>query len=254
MKRFAPYLLLASSALTGIAGCAGVDTGNGGPALVRMALTVGPNTAAPDADGATLTITAASAVVERLDLHLPDALPCASIPTSLSGTWDPRVTCDGDRLRVAGPFTIDLLTGAATPALPAIAVVEGVYRRVDVRFAEDDDVIALRASGTMPVAGVTRNWSMAVGFDEELRFDSNGVGVTADVVTRLLLALDVTGWFNALPIAACAAAGALPEEAGTFILGDGDDDCIDIEEALENAVGGSGRLEHEDEEDDERED
>lgn len=233
----------------GLGGCAGVDTGNGAPARIQMALSVG-EVPPVDQGGATFQVEAASLFVRHLELYLPAGLGCADVaPLGLPA----GVSCDLEKLRVTGPFRVNLLTGVATPPLPSLTVPAGTYSRVDVRFEEDELTdVTLVASGTVPVDGVSRPWRLAVELDEDVRFEGMTIDALEGALARALLGLDMSQWFAALPLSACAAAGTLPVEGGVIVLSDGDEACVDIEDVIKAAIRGSAVLlddDHDDGED-----
>lgn len=232
----------------GLGGCAGVDTGNGSPARIQMALSVGE---APPVDegGATFHVEEASVFVRHVELYLPSGLTCNDVaPLGLPA----GVSCDLEKVRVSGPFRVNLLTGVAAPPLPALDVPAGTYSRVDVRFEEDELTdVTLVARGIVPVDGVSRPWRLAVELEEDLRFEGMAIEALEGALARALLGLDMSQWFAALPLSACAAAGALPVEDGVIVLSDGNEDCLDVEDVIKAAIRGSAVLLEDD--DDERE-
>ncbi len=241
------FAALTLASTPGLGGCAGVDTGNGAPARIQMALSVGE---APPVDqgGAAFQVNEASVFVRHLELYLPPGLTCAEIaPDGLPA----GVACDFEKLRVTGPFRVNLLTGDASPALPTLAVPAGTYSRVDVRLEEDELTdTTLVASGTVPIDGTSRPWRLAVELDEVLRFEGMTIEALEGALARALLGLDMSQWFATLPLSACAAAGTLPEEDGVIVLSDGDEECVDVEDAIRAGIRGSAALLDDDGEDD----
>jgi len=216
----------------GASACSGLDTGNANLGRVELAL------AADDSDpidqaGNTFTLTTARARVRHVELYLPAGASCAGV-----------AGCDGDKIRVDGPWDIDLLTGDATPALPRVEVPLGTYRRVDVRFEPDDGDVTLAVSGTVLFRGAPTPFTLALDFNETARFESaTGFVVTRDVVQDAVARLAPATWFAALPLVACADDGDLPIEGGTIVITDGDGSCSDVESVVRDAIKGSGRLE-----------
>lgn len=265
--RPASLSLAAVLALASVApsiGCAGLETGNGEDAqvLVGFALT---SSAPVDADGVEFPLATAQANVRRVDLYMPEGLTCRGLEGLLDGRKvddsAPRtVVCsaDGDHIRLNGPWVVDLLTGDTTPALPAVSVPVGVYRRVDVRFSPGDpddrvvlpgsplDDVTIAATGAAP-AGVNASfYALRLRFDEEARFESVGVAVGAGALASAIALLDPAEWFTDLPLAACAKAGDLPTAGGVLQLADGDGECKDVEKLVRDAIEASGTLSDDD--------
>lgn len=220
--------------VTGMAACSGLDTGNADPGYVELAL------AADDKDpvdqtGNVFVLATARAHVRHVELYLPTGVSCEGF----SG-------CDGDKIRVDGPWDVDLLTGHATPAFPRVEVPLGTYRRIDIRFEPDDDDVTLAATGTVADDDDddVSPFSLALDFNETARFETPaGIVVGADAVQDAVARLDPAGWFAALPLIDCAGNGEIPIENGTIIITDGSGSCSEVEGVVRDAIKGSGRLE-----------
>ena len=235
--------------------CAGVETGNGRSegtttATVKLALrsTGGAAPVTHDAQGTAFTFTAARAVVRHVELSLPDGRPCSELDL---GGLDPRIACDASGLRVEGPFLVDLLTGAATPALADIAVPAGVYDRVDVRFHDDEDAVPPGdplAGYTLLVEGTfgsdAKPFRLRLAFNEDARFERpGGLALAEDAAQTVLLWLDVSAWFEELPLTECLSEGRFDEVGGVIQIEDSGGGCSDIENALKEAIKESSSLE-----------
>jgi hypothetical protein len=260
----AHHLAAASILLASLAGCAGLETGNGADALVRVEFAL--TAAQPvDSSGATFPLATAQANLRRVDLYLPAGASCRDIP----GLADGRViddstphlaicSADGDHIRLTGPWVVDLVDGAVTPELPTLAVPPGLYRRVDVRFSPGDpdegvvasgsplDDVTIAATGQAPAGTNASFYSMRLRFEEEARFESVGFNVGAGSVKEVIALLDPGAWFSNLPLAECAASGDLPNDNGVLQIADGDDDCDDIEDSVRDAIRASGSLSSDD--------
>lgn len=228
--------------------CAGLDTGNAEVSTVQLALSAAPSPIL-DASGATFGVTAARATVRHVDLYLPAGTDCTAVPGLVTGGADYTVACDGDKIRARGPWTIDLLTGVATPALPTVPVVAGTYRRVDVRFDPGADDLTLVIEGATTVSGASTPYRLALDFTDEIRFEGTTFVASPDVVAKALLVLDPATWFAQIPLTQCAADGDLESEDGVLLIEDGKGACDKIEDQIVGAIGGSGRLEDEHDDD-----
>ena len=253
------YLL----ALLTLPACAGLETGNGSaPPTLVAALTTAPDQPPVDRAGTVFTLATARANIERIDLELPIGTTCVGIAGLVdgSGGGDGAAHSNvcgggGTSIRLNGPWVVDLLTGAATPAMPPIHVPAGTYRRVDVRFDKADpkdgvvaagDTLAdntLVATGTAPLGGSSQPFRLALAFTEDARFESaSGITIVNDQAASVLLELDASAWFAALPLGQCASDGDLPVEGGVLVLGDGHGACSDIENVIKDAIKASGEL------------
>lgn len=239
---------LFASSLASLPSCAGLDTGNAEVSTVQLALSAAPSPIL-DSSGATFGVTSARATVRHVDLYLPAGTTCTDVPGLVTDGGDYTVACDGDKIRARGPWTIDLLTGVATPALPTVPVVAGTYRRVDVRFDPGVDDLTLVIEGATTVTGASTPYRLALDFTDEVRFEGATFVASPDVVAQALLVLDPANWFAQLPLTQCAADGDLEREGGVLLIEDGKGACDKIEDQIVSAIGGSGRLE-EDHDDD----
>lgn len=200
--------------------CAGLDTGNGEVGDVELALSLDGSTSL-DSGGASFTFTQVRANVRHIDLYLPS----------------------GDKRRVEGPWSVDLVTGQATPPFPRVEDVPiGGYRRVDIRFAPGDDDVTLAAIGTVPFQSQPTPFTLALSFDEDARFEGSPIVLDAGGLASLVARLDPSEWFANLPLSECAADGDLPIDAGTIVITDHQGACSDIEGDIKDAIKASGAL------------
>ena len=245
-----------------VVACSGLETGNGHDAPILIAALTAADVHPVDQGGAVFALTTARASVERIDVDLPDGASCVGLAGLLDGSGGndsaPHTsvcTGGGGTVRLNGPWVVDLLTGAATPAIPAVSVPAGSYRRVDVRFAPadpKDGVVAeadpladqtLLATGTASLAGNAQPFQLALDFHEDARFEStSGLALVLDQTADVLLELDPSAWFASLPLAQCAADGDLDVVDGVLLLLDGQGACSDIENAIKDAIKASGEL------------
>lgn len=160
---------------------------------------------------------------------------------------DDSATGNGDKITIRGPFIIDLVDGSSTPSIADIKVPAGHYRRVDVRFSNDghgklgaNDPLngnTFVADGTFtPNGGEAMPFSVALDFNEEARFESKaGFDISAQAASDVLLKLDISSWFSALPVSECAESGAIAIDEKS---------SCHFEQDLKDAIKSSGRLEH----------
>ncbi len=240
-------LLCVFSSLLGA--CSGLDTGNAETTTVKFALSV-DSVPPVEASGVEMGFTRAYATIRHIELYVPSGTSCAGIDGLDATEGDYTVVCDGDKIRARGPWTIDLLTRTATPPLPDVRAPVGTFRRVDVRLTKDVAGTTIGVEGNFPVNGVATPYTLAMDFEDDLRFEGTTIVGVADAVTQALLKLDPSAWFATMPIAQCLATGDLEIDEGVIELDDGDGACDDLEEVVEAAVSGSGSLEDDDDDDD----
>lgn len=242
------FAAAAAAAWASSVGCAGLDTGNAGVPQVKFALSTGPGQPV-DATGKEFVMSRAEAPVERVDLYLPAGVSCVGVPGLGPAGSSVGAVCEGDKIRVHGPWRVNLLTGQATPPLPVVPVVAGTYRRVDVRFDDDDDEV-LVVEGTVALDAASVPFRLVAEIDEEVRFEGAAIVARPNAVAEAFLRLDPTAWLAAIPVAQCVASGDLQVVGGILELSNGSGACADIEELIEAAIEGSGGLEDDEAEDD----
>jgi hypothetical protein len=158
------------------------------------------------------------------------------------------------KLRIAGPFVVDLIARTATPSLSGIQIPALNYRRVDMRIDDGDPRDGLISAGS---ALDDHSWSsalswshdgqpytveLALKFNEDVRIEPAG-GVQVGSGESLLVLFDATSWLKALPLAKCLDDGDVSASAGTIVLDDrASGGCADVEDALKDAIKGSGRM------------
>lgn len=228
MRRAAPLLAVAAA----MAGCAGTETGNaadpGVPVSVQLALT---GDIARDADDRALAIEQAIGSVRRIDFELPDDTTCAALD-------DPR--CVDGRLRIEGPWAVDLLTGRLSPD-PTVRIPAGRYARIDVRFAPGDDDVSLRVEGRAPSEARFR---LLGDFTEDARFEGDAAVIEGEGVVPLRLALPIDAWFADAPLARCIDDGDVPrdEDGVAQITEDLGGDCDAVVDDVRRSMKRDGRI------------
>ena len=242
-----------ASALSCLLIACGAESGSGagGDELTSVTTSIGLTStqnatqfASADAQGTLLSLTEVRANVKNIELFLPGGKPCDSLDPSQLG---PKVHCDSAKVRIDGPFAIDLLTQTATPAIPRLDLPAGAYTRVDIRLEKAMSGPAPLAdnsffvSGTLPNGGTTLEFDFNLDAPLDARFEDLA-GVTSTSATALLLLLDVDAWFSNAPITRCLDEGDVTPAAGHVSLGDGRGRCNMIRNSVADAIRSSGRL------------
>lgn len=258
---------LASAAVACLAlasACAGTETGNGQKPREKVTQVVlklsdgregAPATyAAVDADGEPVVIDAAWVHIDELAFHFADGVSCTSVfdPAAfvVEGGALAGAACDDDddRLRIEGPFVVDLMTGHAEPSLDAVPLPPGTYRHAEAMLTRAKGDLpplggeTLVAHGALGSGEDARPFRLALGFTAFATFDGE-LAVEAETGGHAHLLFDVRGWFGALPLSACADAGSFEADPdGTLVLRDGGQGCPHVEQALRDAIRAATRL------------
>ena len=257
---FIPILTLCSLVLATACGSDGSNAGGEGAVTMRLALTASepPEGAQPgaialaDAGGTAFTIESAQAYVRHIQLDLPDGQSCVDLDFEFQ---DP-VSCEEDKIEIGGPFLFDLIAGTSQPSLADLRIPAGDYDRVDVRFddaepreglvgeAESLADHTMHASGRFDHGGEEMAFELLLKFNEDARFEApGGIALGEAGGTDAMLMLDVSHWFEALPVTDCMEDGDLALEDGTLRIDDERSQCSDIESTLKDTIKSSGQLE-----------
>lgn len=229
--------------LTALGGCAGTETGNahddgGVPITIHFGLTATTDAlAAEDADGRAFGIDRAIGRIRRIDLSLPDGMTCADVAGQIVGG-----SCDTDHVRYDGPWTVDLLTGAAAPPIEGLRAPAGTYRRIDVRFEGDSAGPALVIEG-VPPGDAAERYRLEGDFAEDARFEGRAAVIAGEGPVALDLAMPVDAWLAETPLGACLDDGSVPVEEGVALIdAQLDGACEATVDALKRAMKRDGRL------------
>lgn len=245
---------LVSSSLLG---CAGSETGNAGrevldhPVVIELRLTADTNTDGPvavDREGLELPITRATAVVESIELVLPEGESCGEQSLLVEGQ---SIVCGEDdeaSLEVKGPWLVDLLTGAFEPPLDDLLLPEGAYEQIRLHMLGKEGAPSLAIGGVIELEGGERDFELLVNQAIPARFSSEDGIVLNDEVIGLSLDLAVESWFATLDLGGCLEAGAVPEVDGMLQLAEADKRvCGDIVKTVREflTVGGRAKVDRE---------
>jgi len=232
------------------AGCAGSETGNGQqsgkrrPVTVVVQLAGNPSLSAVDGDGAELSIESGIALVDRLEIALPEGSEC-DFPT-VAPAYGAHCEEGQARLDVDGPWTVDLVSGEIWPPIEGLELPEGELGAIELKMKGDAGATrpAIELEGTFKAsAGAAgRPFAMSVTGTVVARFEPDQALLIASDTAGIGLWLDVTTWFSTLNIGSCVAAGGVPEIAGVLRLDRADKrTCGNVEAALRSALVSTGK-------------
>jgi hypothetical protein len=198
-----------------------------------------------DAEGTVFTVRSGYANVGRLRIALPDSLDCSD---------DGENECASGEVTLRGPWVSDLMTGTWSPDPGAVKLPVGAYRQVEVRLEAQEDRHAagpdlsrhsLIFAGTFTWRGrADRPFSIALDFDEDIRFESAGALAVDTGSNALTIALDIAAWLSRADITACLEDGSLALDASggfSFEKGRG----CGVEQQVKDAVKASGSVREE---------
>lgn len=195
-----------------------------------------------DAGGTVFTVRSGYANVGRIRIALPDSLDCSD---------DGVNECASGQVTLRGPWVSDVMTGKWTPDPGAVRLPVGAYRRVEVRLEsqEDHHPAGPELSNHSLVFGGTFAWqgrsdrpfTIALDFDEDIRFESSGAFALDTGSNAITIALDIAAWLSQADITACLEEGSLPLDAsGGFSFGKGG--SCGLEQDMKDAVKASGSV------------
>ena len=195
------------------------------------------------------------------------ASPPAGKQTSVQENSNPtgfvagRILSSGDGKPVAGAIITTFSDGSVSASSESNGLYKlvprplGNYTRVDVRFDEaapDEGVVDAAdplARRTMLAAGRLEDgtpYDLSLAFDEDARFEDPAGLAIPEEVGALLLWLDVSAWFTALPLAECRQDGDLEMVNDRLQLAEGRGSCSDVENHLKEQIKRSGQLDRDD--------
>ncbi len=217
-----------------------------------------------DEVGTVYTLVSTKVNLRDIELDLPAGTRCNEIAAELgggarcgsdnaddsSGGGSDSTNGGGDKVKIDGPFTVDLLTGTATPSLAEVRVPALAYDRIDFRIEPADagelEGTSWRTTATFDDGGTQRALTLSLRFNEDLRVEAPG-GVQVEAGAPLLVRFDVTQWLSGVGLGACVDSGEA--DAGDAIVIDDatrGNECGEVEGALKEAVKRSMQLDRDD--------
>jgi hypothetical protein len=204
-----------------------------------------------DEAGADFSMPTALVHLRHIELDLPAGKTCADIEADLVG----GECLVEEKIRIQGPFVVDLVTGTSEPDLGATLIPAGTYSRIDIRVDDGDPQEGLIEPGSplddyslVVETKFTYNQEpatlkLSLNFDEDIRIEERaGVAVQAD--TDLVAEFVVNDWLAGVDIVGCLDSGELVlDETGTATIDDSADGaCGGIEDIIKNNMKNSGQL------------
>ncbi|MEZ4404458.1 MAG: hypothetical protein R3B06_30845 [Kofleriaceae bacterium] len=242
---------IASAALAGV-GCS-----DGSTAGVAVSALTGPGAGSPvatDAQGTAFTMSQGLLHLRHIELDLPAGTACADLADQLTGATCHDADNPGDeaKIRIDGPFAVDMVAGTSTPSLAAVAIPTGSYRRIDLRVDDgrpDEGVVApgsplddnaLAVIATFDHAGAPATLDLRLNFDEDIRIEQPG-GVAVAAGEDLIARFAASNWLAGVDLGACVA--TLTATDGRYVVDDRNDGaCAGIEDTVKRAMKDSGDL------------
>lgn len=251
------FALLLTSACSGSG-----DTGFSVRAVTSASHTADTPEAVTDQGGSQYTLVEAWLHIRDIELDLPAGVTCADVEADLAG----GAYCDPDddslddspeaKIKLDGPFIVDMITGETTPSLAGVRVPALAYSRIDVRADDGDPQEGLVEPGsalddatyvvaaTFEYEGSTTELRFSLNFDEDIRIEQPG-GIELAGDEDLVAEFVVDSWLNGVDIAGCIGDGELSIDSGVVSVDDRNDGaCGGIEDTIKNNMKNSGRLGH----------
>lgn len=230
------------------AACGGGDAGITVSARTGAAVPV-----ANDATGAAFTLGRGLLHLRHIELDLPSGSSCADVGDLAGAECHAGDTAaDEDKLRIDGPFVVDMIAGTSTPSLAGVTIPAGTYRRIDLRVDDGDpaegvvvagselDDNALAVIATFDAGGGPSTLDLRLNFDEDIRIEQPG-GVAVAAGDDLIARFAAADWLAGVDLGACVA--TLTAVDGRYVIDDRNDGaCGGIEDTVKNAMKNSGDL------------
>lgn len=260
MKRTLLAMGLVSSLGALPVGCAGSETGNGARPRTKLPVSIEMRLLSPgalltmlDSGGTAFTIDSAIASVQRIEFVMPAGDECEG----LSDVVLPYSAACGldDRMRIDGPWVVDLVSGDFQPPLEGVDVLGGVFDRIEMKLAPGEagvggvgagdalDGATLDVDGSVALGAETRPFGLTLAINVQSRFEDAGAVVIGEDADAVQLTLDVGNWFSTIDLGACIAQGSVPSSDGVLRLESAPREvCGDVARAVRQALSLTGRV------------
>ena len=253
LDRISTFLLAAGAVLT--AACS--DGGEAGVAVSALSRS-GVVPVAADARGVSFTVQQGLLHLRHIELDLPRGTSCGDIAGQVRGAECHAADRPGDedKIRIDGPFAVDLVAGTSTPSMTGITIPAGTYARIDLRVDDglpdqgvvapgsplDDNALAVVAA--FDDAGAPAVLDLRLNFDEDIRIEQPG-GVAVAPGDDLIARFAATDWLAGVDLGACVA--TLTAVDGRYVIDDRNDGaCAGIEDTVKATMKNSGDLDSSD--------
>jgi hypothetical protein len=229
---------------------------------VSLNLTIGNNdssgassTRAKGPDGGSGVVDAEGSLNAQTALAFVRHVEFYKMNPACEGGSDGGTECD-EKVRIDGPWVVNLITGEATPSVENIEIPAGAYRRIDVRFEDADKNAAkglsvpdelsgwsLIASGEYSGTSASQ-FDMRLKFNQDARFTSeSGIIVGPNATQEMFMALDVQRWFSVVSLEDCLAKERLDVVDDVLVIEDASRRCNAVENAIKEVMKHPNRLE-----------
>lgn len=248
-------------------------------ALAKMTGSDSATLSMSDSSGLTFKVTEARAFIDKIKLKgeddtCKDELKVAAAPDDSGKTKD-DVSDPGDRdcgeseNELKGPFVVDLLTGATTPAMGDLVVSAGTYKKVKIHLdhaQKSDNIVdstdplmghTLYVKGTYSLPGQEEKpFTLLLKFNEEVEMETlAGMQLDAATLNTVLVSIKLDGWLKAMDVGGCLAKPEVASSlAGGLIFSEDTEigRCLDIEKTVKENIRNSFEVEDDDDHDGKR--
>lgn len=253
-------------------------------ALAKMTGADSTSLSMSDSSGLTFKVTEARAFIDKIKLVSGDdscedkkevaaALGDSGNTHDTSDPVDGLDSGDGDcgegENELNGPFVVDLLTGATTPAMGDLVVAAGNYKKVKIHLdhSQKSDLIVdttdplmgntLYVKGTYSLPGQDEKpFTLMLKFNEEVEMETlAGMQLDAATLNTVLVSIKLDGWLKAMDVGGCLAKPEVAASlAGGLIFSEDTEigRCLDIEKTVKENIRNSFEVEDDDDHDGKR--
>lgn len=184
-----------------------------------------------DAAGTEFTLTGARVVIGKVKFTSAD-------------TSDSAMEVDSE---ISGPILADLLAGTMSPDPGSLVIASGTYSEIKVgieKVTEEMGLVdasdplndnSMHIQGSWVESDILRTFSMAIKFDEELRFENpEGIAIDSSSSQQIRISLNATQWLSDIDFTACLHEEEMgfPAEGTLYINDDNAKGACDLIEEL----------------------
>ena len=221
-------------------------TGSDGVGIEVRAVSTGPASQSElvfsDDGQSDYIVQTASLRLRHIELDLPDGSDCSDIADALDGA-ECNDSVSDDKIRIQGPFDVNLVSGVATPSLADVVIPEGTYKRVDFRVEDNSDDVSFAVTAGFTHNGDAMTLELSLDFNEDIRIETP-TGISVDGETDLIAEFVVGSWLAGVDVGKCIDDDDVHTSGTTVTIDDNSTSgsCSDIENTIKDNMKHSGQL------------
>ncbi len=178
-----------------------------------------------DSVGSLLTLSTIKIFSKSIELILPDSLSCDEII---------NLECIDRDVTLKGPYSMDLITGLATPNLRTVELPAGSYKGFKLQFLNEEDNLPSVSLDSVvtnvilkgKIATTGKAFAINLLVSEDLEFiPLNGTPIKSSLLNNITLSVSIDKWFDGIDMLKCFESKDVQiDSTGTLIL-QGDKAC-----------------------------